>query len=191
MNINKYDKVVVNDPRFPSDTLIGTVINTYAVTPDNVAIVHLEATGETVKVPFSNLRKYEPQEKQESKIEIPEGARVITAEEFTTAVYAVTTPEAIPGGINKENPLSSILGAMTGNIVGLSIAENLFKESNDVTLNKDQLTMIVWNGCNPEGVSSSVNGDMSVDKSLSVSIASIMTLRKLVGYFFPESLGNA
>lgn len=185
MNINKYDKVVVNDPRFTSDTLIGTVINTYAVTPDNVAIVHLEATGETVKIPFSNLRKYEPQEKQESKTEIPEGARRITEAEFGKAVIEVTALENHPSGMDEKNPMSSILGGLVGAIVGGKIAKKVFKDNEVITVTRDQLVEIIWNGCSP------ANADEKNGGNMVVSIAAVMTLQNLVEIFFPSGSENA
>lgn len=181
MNINKYDKVVVNDPRFTSDTLIGTVINTYAVTPDNVAIVHLEATGETVKIPFSNLRKYEPQEKQESKTEIPEGARRITEGEFSNAVSELmlsTDPK-------------NFLFDMSGLIVGLNIAKALFEDTDVIYVTEDQLVKTLWDGCSPERIAATTNGDMSLSHCMVISTTALVTMKKLVEVFFPDGGENA
>lgn len=188
MSINTNDKVKVVNPLLDFYGETGTVINTYNVTPDNVAIVRLDC-GITTKIRIDSLDKIEAQVEQDP--EIPEGARRITEGDFRSAVFEVTAPGAVPGGMNKENPMSSIVGAMVGNIVGMRIAENLFKDFDVVTLNEDQLATVIWNGCAPENVSHCVNDDMSIVQSMSVSLAAIVTLKNLVGYFFPKSLGNA
>lgn len=170
MNIGDKVKVAANGKT-------GVIISSYNFTPDNIAIVRLD-DNETVKIRMEDLIKLDDQTEQDP--EIPEGARVISREEFSNAIVEVTKPENHPGGINVDNPESSLLGTMIGAVVGMRLAEKVFKDDNVVALTEDQLVKIIWDGCSPENTSG------IIDAGMIVSIAAIMTLQNLVKVFFPS-----
>lgn len=181
MSFKANDKVVINNPKFAFDAMSGVVINTYNITPDNVAIVRLE-DDQTVKVPFDSLLKLEP------KTEIPADARAISSEQFEFAVIKVTAPDTIP---DAENGMSTMVGLLTGLMVGMRIKDEIFAESNVIHVTKDQLAGMIYDGCNPKTLTNSVMDKMSVEACLHVSIAAILVLRKLINEFFPDAVKNA
>lgn len=170
MNIGDKVKVAANGKT-------GVIISSYNFTPDNIAIVRLD-DNETIKIRMEDLIKLDAQTEQDS--EIPEGARPISKGEFEDAVDEVTKPENHPGGMDRKNPMVSLIGVLVGVIVGGKIAEKVFKDTEVITVTKDQLVGIIWDGCNPENMA-----DLPGD-NMTTSIAAIMTLRNIVKIFFPS-----
>lgn len=162
---------------------IGQVLRTYDFA-DGVAIVEFPE-GMTVKIAIDDLVKIEvkPQETEEAKVEIPEGVKRITEEEFRKAVIEVTSDFAANNG--------GFMRGATGVIMGANISSKLFKSQDSVVMTKDELIVTLWDGCNPVNVSESTGGEMPLDKSLSVSISGIISLRKIADILFDDESENA
>jgi hypothetical protein len=160
----------------------GKVVRIYGNV--GVALVQLE-NGDLVKVFLSELVEIRPQE-AEPKTEIPEGAKKISRADFDAALI-----ESHQYMMERtfRNPMSGIIGGLTGTIVGADIADKIFKDQDVVVMTEDQFIAVLWAGCSPEAVNKSVGGKMYTRQAMDVSIAAIMNLRKIPSILFGAENG--
>lgn len=178
------DRVKVNYPLFGIEGT-GVIVMTYDFSEeDPTAIVKLD-NGNTFKVPFSCMTKLaeESQEEQESKTEIPVGSKRITKQEYEDALIKVTDPANLLGG-DEGNPLTKLLGSMTGAIHGKKLGTQLFGDNDSIVMSEDEFVVAIWNGCSPDNVEFR---DKSMRENMVVSIAALMTLQNLPKVIFDGS----
>lgn len=103
-----------------------------------IAVVSFDDNGDLGKVLLSELVEIQPQESRivDVRIEIPEGAKKISREEFMEAIDQVTKPDKI---IEKVGAEMGFLVGMNVMIGALKLAERLFEESEIIIITKDQL----------------------------------------------------
>lgn len=194
MNIGDKVKVASGNYSEAIKGKIGVIDRIHNFTFGDVAIVKLD-DNVSAKVYTVDLIKIdeaqEAHKEQEYETEIPEGARVISEEDFLGAVFEVTKPENHSGGMDEKNPMSNIIGGMVGVVVGAKIAKKVFKDQEAVTLTEDQLVKIIWDGCSPENMQGVIDNNMTVDVCMVTSLAAIMTLKNLGNILFPNGSENA
>lgn len=156
----------------------GKVIDIFATI--GTAIVSFDDNGDVGKVSISSLIEIQDQKKPVEP-EIPEGAKKISRADFEVALI-----ESHQYMMERtfRNPMSGIIGSLTGTIVGSNIADKIFKDQDVIVMTEDQLIAALWDGCSPEAVNESVGGHMGIGKAMDVSIAAIMNLRKIPGILF-------
>ena len=162
----------------------GKVVHAYPSL--GVAVVCFDDNGDVAKISLSSLVEIRLQENRETKSEIPEGAKEISRADFDAALIQATT---VAMSQKIGDPSVGIMGAMTGAIVGEFIGSEIFKESDVVAMTEDQLITILWEGCSPERVSETVDKEMSLAKSASVSIAAFMVMKKIPRILFGAENG--
>lgn len=162
---------------------IGRVLRTYDVA-DGVAIVEF-SSGMIVKIPFDRLFKIEvePRENEEVKVEIPEGAKLITAVDYDNAVFESVS--------DFTETVGDYMGGMAAASLGTEIGEKLFESQDSVVMTKDEFIVTLWDACSPVNVSKSTNGEMSLDESLMVSITGIIALLNVADILFDDESENA
>jgi hypothetical protein len=96
----------------------------------NTATVAIDGVDRLVKIRMDAL------EEVNVKIEIPEGAKLISHDEFMEAIGQVTKHDKI---VEKVGADMSFLVGMTVMIGALKLVERLFKESKTIVITKDQL----------------------------------------------------
>lgn len=161
------------------DGRVGKVVHTY---PNlDVAIVSFDDNGDVGKISLSALVEIRPQ-KQAVEPEIPEGAKKISRADFDAALIQATTL-----AMAKDAP--NIMGALSAALVGERIGSEIFKESDVVVMTETEFIGALWDGCHPQRVSENVDKAMDVCKSISVSIASVITLRTIPRILFGAENG--
>mgnify|MGYP003298742051 CR=1 FL=1 len=150
----------------------GKVVRIYGNV--GVAVVQFN-DGSLGKVYTFEVTEILPKE-TEPKTEIPEGAKKISRADFDAAIVEAT--HSVMTG-NYRNPTAGIVGAVTGEVVGLDVADRIFKGEDVVVMTEEDLVVALWDGCNPKNVSASVGNLHPVVKCLDVSVAAILSLRKI------------
>lgn len=150
-----------------------------------IAIVQFE-NGDLGKVALASLVEIEPQENREIKSEIPEGAKKISRADFDAAVDEATV--SVIGG-NYRNPEAGLVGALVGSIVGRDAGDKIFKDQDVVVITEEDLVVALWDACNPKCVSASVDNRHSIVDCLDVSVAAILSLRKIGRILFGAENG--
>lgn len=118
------------------DGRVGKVVNTY---PEiDVAVVSFEDNGDIGKVSLSALVEITPQESKivGVKVEIPEGAKKISRNEFLEAIAQVTKPDKIIEKVGEEKSMYVGLAAVMG---GVKLTERLFGEDEIIVIDKERL----------------------------------------------------
>lgn len=160
----------------------GKVVRVYGNV--GIALVQME-NGDLGKVYLSELVEIRPQE-TEPKTEIPAGAKKISRASFDEAIKEVTF--SVMDG-NYRNPKSGLMGAMTGALVGQDVGDRIFKGQDVVVMTEEDFVVALWDGCNPKYVSASVGNAQPVVKCLDISVAAILSLRKIGRILFGEERG--
>lgn len=164
---------------------IGKVDRIHELATGRIAIVKIVPDDETcyreivVKFPVENLEKVEP------KIEIPEGAKQITKEDFGAALKEVTSPEAVFSEGSRDHILD-LLEGMAAVAFGCHLKEILFKESDVVVLTENDFVRSLWDACNPAAAVKNTDTASAFD-GLPVALASVIRLRGLVEILFGGS----
>lgn len=160
----------------------GKVVRVYGNV--GIALVQME-NGDLGKVYLSELVEIHPQE-TEPKTEIPEGAKKISRADFEIAFI-----ESIQllRETAFDNPTSGIITTAIGSIVGKNIADKLFEDQDVVVMTEDQFTAVLWAGCSPEAMSGIIGGLMGIGKTIDVSIAALMSMRKIPDLLFGAENG--
>lgn len=158
---------------------IGQVLRTYADISDGVAIVEFPE-GMTVKIAFDELVKFEPkrEETEEAKRDIPEGAKLITKEDFDKAIMEAT--------LSAKDP-RRLLGSLSGTVVGHNIGRKIFESEDAVYMTKDQFIATLWDGCSPANIGESIGNQMSGEKCVHISITAMIGLEQTIEILFGES----
>lgn len=159
----------------------GKVIRIYESV--GIALVQMD-NGDLGKVYLAELVEIRPQE-AEPKTEIPEGAKKISRASFDEAIKEATFSVADVG----RNPMVGLMGAMTGVVVGQDVGDKIFKGQDVVVMTEEDFVVALWDGCNPKNVSASVGNLHSVTKCLDVSVAAILSLRKIARILFGADNG--
>lgn len=181
MNIKVNDQVKVVSGSMAGH--IGKVIRIYALV---VPVAIVEFSDRTLKIPVEFLEKVEPQENQEAKNEIPEGAKRITKEEFFTALQKITSPEAIFSG-ESVDPFHAMIEGVSALLFGHKVAKILFEDKDAVILTENDLVGALWNTCDPVAVVKEGDRKQSAFDALLMSVSSVIVLRDLVEILFGES----
>lgn len=164
---------------------IGKVDRIHELATGRIAIVKIVPDDVTcyreivVKFPVENLEKVEP------KIEIPEGAKQITKEDFGAALKEVTSPDKIFSEVS-GNRIHDLLEGLAAVAFGCKLKEILFKESDVVILTEDDFVRSLWDACNPASVVKRSDKTSAFD-GLPVALASVIRLRGLVEILFGGS----
>lgn len=137
----------------------------------NTATITIDGVDRLVKIRMDAL------EEVDVKIEIPEGAKKISQADFDAALIQATTI-----AMSKNAP--AIMGALSAAVVGEHIGAEIFKESDVVVMTEDEFIGALWDGCHPQRVSETVGNMMDTRRSMSVSIASAITLKTIPGILF-------
>lgn len=180
IKVNDQVKVVSSECYLDMFTgCIGKVLRIHETLTVPVAIVELE-DGTTVKLSINDLVKIEVkvQQTEESKVEIPEGAKRITDEDYKIAVSESASDFSVKNG--------DFMRGMSGVIIGADIGKKLFESQDSVVMTKDEFIVTLWDGCSPENIRESTGGKMPIDKSLTVSISGIIALRKVADILFDD-----
>jgi ribosomal protein L24 len=145
--------------------------------PDlNTATVAIDGVNRLVKIRMDAL------EEVNVKIEIPEGAKRITKEEFITALQKVVSPEEIFSG--SSNPLFAMLEGLAATMLGHKMVKTLFKDEDAVILTEDDLVGALWNTCDPVAIAKEGVDNHSAFDVMLISTSSVITLRDLVTILF-------
>lgn len=176
------EKATVNVIGGPYKGNTGKVVRVYGSV--GIALVQLE-NGDLGKVYLSEMVEIRPQE-TEPKTEIPEGAKKISRADFEVAFIE---SNQFLRECTTENPTSGIVTTAVGTIVGKNIADKLFKDQDVVVMTEDQFTAALWTGCSPEATSGIIGGLMGVGKTIDVSIAALMSMRKIPDLLFGAENG--
>ena len=181
MNIKVNDRVKVVSGSM--DGCTGKVIRIHDfIVP--VAIVEFD--GCTAKIQVKDLEKVEPQENQEAKNGIPEGAKRITKDEYRDALQKITSPEAIFSG-GSADPTHALIEGLSAIVFGRKVEKILFKDKDAVILTEDDLVGVLWNACDPVAMVKEVNLKQSALGALLMSVSSVIVLRDLVTILFGVS----
>lgn len=145
-----------------------------------IAIVTFDDTGEVGKVGLSSMVEILAEEKPAPKIEfMPEGAKKISRDEFNDAIRVVTLPD------NGEH--TDFLRYMTAMIIGLKIADTIFKDEDVVVMTKDELIVTLWDLCNPKIVNEPVGKEMPISKWATISLSTVVILLDIIPIIFDGS----
>lgn len=187
MNIKPNDKVkILNAEGYLAELegVTGTVERVYPEHTPPIAIVKFEedptvASCMTVKVYIDNLVKVEPE------VEIPEGAKQISKDDFDAALKEITSPERALSN-NKIEPTKLFFAAMTTMIIGRKVSERLFENQSSITVTEDQFIDAIWSACSPVNVSEGIDNKISVRKCAHISLTTTLDLLEIVPILFGE-----
>ena len=180
MSIKVGDRVTIVDTAAfsPLNGEIGEVLRIYEVNPP-VAYVVLESGKAGIKIPLDFLEKVEP------KVEIPEGAKQITKEDFGAALKEITSPEAVISEGSGDH-FRDLLEGLAALAFGIKLNQSLFKDSDVVILTEDDFVRSLWDACNPAAPIENADNVSAFD-GLPAALASVIRLRGLVKILFGES----
>lgn len=169
---------VISGP-YKDDT--GKVVRVY--NNAGIALVQLES-GNLGKVYLSELTEIRPQAIEPK--DILEGAKKISRTSFDEAVKEATF--SVMDG-NYRNPMFGLMGTMIGALVGQDVGDKIFKGQDVVVMTEEDFVVALWDGCNPKHVSEMTDNRQSIVESLGVSVAAILSLRKIVRILFGADNG--
>lgn len=145
-----------------------------------VAIVSFDDTGEVGKVGLACMVEILAEEKQEPKIEfMPEGAKKISRDEFNDAVSVVTRPD--------NGEFTDFLRNMSAMIIAHNIADIIFKDEDVVVMTEDELSITLWDLCNPKIIKPPVGKEMSVSQCVVISLSTVSILLDIIPIIFDGS----
>lgn len=104
----------------------------------DTAIVSFDDNGDVGKVSLSALVEVQPQADRivDVKIEIPEGAKKISRDEFMEAIAQVTRPGKLVERLGADRAMFAGLSTLA---LGLRVIERMFGEDEVIVITKDQL----------------------------------------------------
>lgn len=117
----------------------GRVGKVCSIFPEiDTAVVSFDDNGDVGKVSLSALVEIVPQESKivGVKVEIPEGAKKISRDEFLEAIAQVTKPDKIAEKVGDDKSLYVGLAAVMG---GVKLTERLFGEDEIIVIDKERL----------------------------------------------------
>lgn len=132
-----------------------------------------------VKFPVENLEKVEPE------IEIPEGAKLISKEDFEGALKKITNPETVFA--NADDPTHALFEGLATTLFGCKLMTILFNESDTVILTEDDFVRSLWDACNPAIGRNGVIPSVRAYDGLLMAVTSIIHLRHIVEILFGGS----
>jgi ribosomal protein L24 len=180
-------KVKVNDTvKVVSGNKIGRIGKVIRIYDFISCTAVVEFDDGLAKFPVEVLEKVEPQENQEAKNEIPEGAKRISKEVFDAAIDEVVNLENMFNNVG-DYSMFDLVEVMSAKVVVDMLRENMFKDQDVVVMTEDQFVAALWTGCSPVSLSKSVDNKMTARKCMDISIPSIVRLRKIVAIIFDES----
>ena len=177
MSIRENTPVKVIDGFYKGKT--GKVV---AVFPEvGVATVSFDDTGDIGKVSPDKLVEILP---QEIPVEIPEGAKKISRDDFDAALDKITDPDRLT---DIDSFMTSFIMVTTAKVLGVSIGEKIFKDADVVVMTEGDFIRALWDGCSPSEVVNSTNGRFPVNKTPNICVSGFIGLEPIIRILFGES----
>lgn len=179
------DKVVLTEAVSGYETFVGKVGEVLATSEHEflpgggVALVDWET--EAGKISYDHLEMYQPEE--EPSHEIPEGARVITREDFDAAMDVLNDPVRI---LSSDHRASDFVSFVCNMATRNRLEDVLFKTADEVVMSELGFCTALWDACNPTIIHLEGDPLRAPRESLQVAIASVIGIRELAKILFDE-----
>lgn len=159
------------------------------VCADGAAAIVVFTNGDMGKVYQSEIVEIEPQADRivDVKIEIPEGAKKISRDDFDAALAEVTSPEKMFRP--ESDSLAALTRLMTAQIVGRSVRDKII-EDQDVVITREGFISALWSACTPVEVAKTLDNKVSDDKAVKIAITALITLEPIIGILFGAEDGE-
>ena len=157
-----------------------------------IAIVKLD-DGSIKKVNYRNIyRDPEPTSKAVEDVadepdeekKLPEGAKVISKEQFIDAIYRVEDykldrehDDLLDDILCKVRLLSAVKRSV-------ALAGDIFKTKNEVILTADELALLIWENCNPRVIVEESRNRLSIADALEVGGSGVTFLHEVLTILF-------
>lgn len=153
-----------------------------SVYPDiGIALVLFDGAVGLVKVFLSDLVEIRPQETEDPKTEIPEGAKVIKDKDFIAA-----SARAIATGRKIGDFAFNMLEDMSVAIVAAMVTKKIFNGREAVVMTRTDCIDALWDACSPQTIRENTTGGFSDKGSIVVALAAISKLHKIADILFDE-----